>query len=311
MKKLLTIFTFVLLVLTSPSFAQENIGWTRVESEKREVSVSIPPDFLVDTETENYRKKISIYGFSKDAEMRFAILKPNNPKQSLKNIRISEDSDQAGNSFEINGLNGVNLVSRKPKRYENTFFLASNDYLYRIAVTAKLNSNKEIISAQEVARFINSIKVNGQQLIVPAKQYTEPADKIIAASSLTTSPVILEVLQKKDSKNTKKYKLKYETPDVDLPTDEISYSRPLIILRRPLPRYTDLARNRNIRGSVKLKINFLANGEAGEITVLSKLDLGLEVNAAAEARRIKFLPAEVNGKAVDAVEVITYNFALQ
>jgi hypothetical protein len=92
-KKLPLIFAFFISSFFSQIIAQERFDWTRIESENQEVSVSIPSNFLVNKETENYRKKFTAIGFYKDAQMEFSILKPDNPKQNLKNIRILEDSE--------------------------------------------------------------------------------------------------------------------------------------------------------------------------------------------------------------------------
>ncbi len=308
MKNLFTIFALILCAFASPVFAQEKAEWIRIESGKKEVSVSLPPDFIVNAEPESYRKQTSIYGSFEGVEMSFRISKPENPKQTLKTIRISEDSDEVGVSFEINGLKGKNVVTAEEKIYRNTFFLASEDYFYQISVTAKLNSDQKIIQTSQVAHFINSVKVRGQQLIVPDKQSAETENTIIASSSLKSSPVVLEALKTKDAKIRK---IKYETSSDEKPTDyDKSYSRQLIILRRPFPSYSDSARQSRTSGTVKLKVLLQANGEIGDITVLSRLDQSLEYNAVNAASRIKFLPAEVDGKPVDVFKIITYSFAV-
>lgn len=300
---LFLLFTFVFVSFGQNQLTNTKTEWTRIESENKEVSVSIPSDFLVNTEAENYKKKIAIYGFSKDVEMRFSIIKLDNPKQNLKNIKISEDLEQLGNSFEINGLSGKNLVSRKTKFYNNTFFLASKDFLYQISVIAKLNPNKEIIPAQEVARFINSIKVNGQQLIVPAKQYTESADKIVAASSLKASPEVLEALERKPDKLKTKFTYLPESSYQKDQENEEPEQRAIIL---SLP-FVNLNSYQQGVGSKKIILQFtlLANGQVGDVTVFSDASRLLIGNATGRIKNIKFIPAKTNGKFVDSQQTKT------
>jgi TonB family protein len=90
----------------------------------------------------------------------------------------------------------------------------------------------------------------------------------------------------------------------------INYSRPLIVLRKPRPSYTDDARSASISGTVKLKALFRATGEISGITVVNKLDDGLDRNAVDVVRKIKFLPAEIDGKPVDVFRTLEYSFTL-
>ncbi len=43
---------------------------------------------------------------------------------------------------------------------------------------------------------------------------------------------------------------------------------------------------------------------------LSKMNKGLVINSVDAARRIKFLPAEVDGKPVDVTKIVEYSFSI-
>lgn len=83
---------------------------------------------------------------------------------------------------------------------------------------------------------------------------------------------------------------------------------PLRIISKPKATYTDAARTANIQGSVRLKITFLASGEIGSITPITRLPNGLTEQAIAAARQIKFEPARVNGVPVSKVVTFDYGF---
>ena len=82
----------------------------------------------------------------------------------------------------------------------------------------------------------------------------------------------------------------------------------LKFLEKPAARYTNLARENNINGTVRMKVVFLANGEIGEIKVIQGLEFGLTNQAAESAKQIKFEPATQNGKPINVVKIIEYNF---
>ena len=86
------------------------------------------------------------------------------------------------------------------------------------------------------------------------------------------------------------------------------YTRQLIVLKKYKAAYTDKARSENVRGTVKGRILFKADGTIGEIAMDPTLDKGLAISAADAARRIIFLPAEIDGKPVDEWRSISYSF---
>lgn len=82
------------------------------------------------------------------------------------------------------------------------------------------------------------------------------------------------------------------------------------ILQKPNPAYTAEARRRRIEGEVKLRVVFAASGELRVTGVLRGVGYGLDEAAIAAAKRIKFRPARVNGRAVDEPAVVTIEFKL-
>jgi TonB family protein len=82
------------------------------------------------------------------------------------------------------------------------------------------------------------------------------------------------------------------------------------ILARPRPAYTAEARDLQIEGEVVLETVFTAQGEVLVVRVLRGLGHGLDENAVAAARGIRFIPAQRDGKPVDLRGTVRLTFQL-
>lgn len=82
------------------------------------------------------------------------------------------------------------------------------------------------------------------------------------------------------------------------------------VLMKPEPAYTDEAKARGVTGTVILRAVFAADGTVRHILTLASLPQGLTEQAIRAARRIKFVPATVNGMPVSMVLQLEYNFNL-
>jgi TonB family protein len=91
---------------------------------------------------------------------------------------------------------------------------------------------------------------------------------------------------------------------------------PVKLLSHPPANYTLRARKDSVEGDVKLKIAFLSDGKIGEVVDITEKnkeklsEYGLTANAIEAARKIKFIPAKRNGKAISVTKVVVYNFTL-
>lgn len=85
---------------------------------------------------------------------------------------------------------------------------------------------------------------------------------------------------------------------------------PLRVTFQPKALYTDVARENNVQGAVRLKITLLANGTVGNITPVTSLPDGLTEQAIAAARQIKFEPKMVGGEPVSVVVTREYVFTI-
>ena len=84
----------------------------------------------------------------------------------------------------------------------------------------------------------------------------------------------------------------------------------LSILSKPRAVYTDQAKTNKIEGIVILQITFKKNGEIGKINVINGLSDGLNEQAIAAAKKIKFTPQRKNGKSITVTKKVKYNFTI-
>lgn len=93
-------------------------------------------------------------------------------------------------------------------------------------------------------------------------------------------------------------------------TAAVSNSRPVEILFKPKPEYTDEARAKKIEGEVLLQVTFTASGEVKVERVVQGLGYGLDNAAQSAARQIRFRPAQQEGQPVDSNAIVHITFAL-
>jgi len=86
--------------------------------------------------------------------------------------------------------------------------------------------------------------------------------------------------------------------------------RPVEIIFKPAPDYTDEAKARRVEGVVTLEVEFASSGEVRVLRLVHGLGHGLDEAAARAARRIRFRPARANGDAVDCRATVHISFRL-
>jgi TonB family protein len=87
-------------------------------------------------------------------------------------------------------------------------------------------------------------------------------------------------------------------------------STPIVVEAKPLPQYTQEAKQLKIQGDVTLEVRFTASGRVEVLRVVRGLGHGLDEQAKLAAERIRFKPATKNGTPVDQVSVIHISFQL-
>jgi len=86
--------------------------------------------------------------------------------------------------------------------------------------------------------------------------------------------------------------------------------RPVEIVFKPTPEYTDEARRARIEGTVSLELEFTAAGDVRVLRVVRGLGHGLDEAAQRAALNIRFKPAQSDGRAVDSRATVHITFRL-
>jgi TonB family protein len=99
-------------------------------------------------------------------------------------------------------------------------------------------------------------------------------------------------------------------PKLRMISEGLPQSKPVEILFKPSPAYTDLARSKRIEGEVLLEVLFSATGEITVQRIVRGLGYGLDESAQAAAAQIRFHPAVKDGQPVDSTAVVHIVFEL-
>ena len=82
------------------------------------------------------------------------------------------------------------------------------------------------------------------------------------------------------------------------------------LISKPEPTYTEKARKNQVTGTVILRVVFAGDGIVKHIVIVKALPDGLTRNAVEAAKKIKFIPATLNGQPVSMFMQLEYNFNL-
>jgi len=273
------------------------------------VSFVLPRELVVYYEKE--RSRVLMHGVIDGVSISANATKTGFGLRWLKDGMQREESDDAEYdeiiSFEKSEVVKVGdfyiRTVKRTTREQFYFFIesASSSKYFTISIMAK-DSNDPMVQ-----RILASISYDRKTVFNKITAASLPASTTVDVFDLKTSEIVEEALKRKQigrvvvrvDGNAKRPK-----------SLGVVYSRPLILLSKPRPGYTDSARTQGIAGSVKLLVEFKADGDIGEVTIVKDLGSGLGDKAVEAAKKIKFLPAQVDGKAVSSVKEIIYSFAI-
>lgn len=91
--------------------------------------------------------------------------------------------------------------------------------------------------------------------------------------------------------------------------DDREVTKKVLITEQPRPVYTEEALKNRVAGTVVIEALFCKDGKVVSPEVVQGLPDGLSEKALEAARRIKFVPAEVNGHKVSVVSRVKYLFS--
>jgi len=292
------LFGFTKITAQEPANSSEK--WTRIETDNKEFSMAFPPNSIIDAEDRKFGQKLRVFSFQNGVEMQLQITQSSMVPYNLKSIQPSDNTKTV--SFKVGDFTILKAESQSSDRkFFRTFQIIRKDTMYFVTISAKTGMEKEI------SRFLFSINLQGKPLFVQKEKLNLP-EETVSVSSVKTSPEVVEAFERKLEK--KKINVTYEASSTNFDDEEIeSLTRKAIILDRPYPVY-----NSNFSASVptveiysaKLKVTFLANGQIGDITVLSLSNKDFTKLCIEAAQKIRFIPAQINGKPADSTQLIEY-----
>jgi TonB family protein len=83
---------------------------------------------------------------------------------------------------------------------------------------------------------------------------------------------------------------------------------PLRIVYKQIAKYTAGARSNGVQGTVTLRVTFCASGSIGSITTIKGLPFGLTEQAIEAARKMRFEPELIDGRARTTTRPVTFTF---
>lgn len=288
----------ILLVLIVPVAGQDtDQKWSSLSSPKADLTFEMPEGFLVD----NDDRQLAVMFYKESLTLNFEVRRGPSPKERLLQLRQANEGKTANEKhsrIEIGNFIGDSYVSSETG-YGIRIYLASDKGYYRIAATA--DSSKDPM----LERFLKSIRL-GDRALIKQSSSAATAAPVVPMDSLDTSDEIQKALDQPSARNPT---IRYE-PAASTALEPVKYWRPLIFLRTPPRGNVSVPRNYQETGSVRLKIQFKADGRIGDIIVVGPKLGRLTEYVIEAAKSIKFLPAQVDGKSVDIYHTIERFFSL-
>lgn len=181
--------------------------------------------------------------------------------------------------------NNLEIVKIKGISEPYVYWLISdfeNKKLYELWVTGK------DVEREEVNNFVASININKS---VQGIEIGEGSSRTLGDENVADTTDVLA--QDKTTKEIEKSEIQN-----------------IKIIQKMPANYTDKARDAQTQGTVRLRINFSANGGIKTVAVEKELTNGLTEQAIAAAMKIVFIPAKKNGKPYSVSKLVEYSFSI-
>jgi TonB family protein len=313
MKKMIYLLTFLALYLfpqiqiisqeqkKDVATSTKSAEWIRVQSDNGEFSIEVPEkyDYFFDKDgfwtayrQNNYKlEDMSLLNSYHDQNLlSFEVYEAKKAALSA----LVEDDKRTGeySEFDRNGTKIKQVIYKTDKSYTIRQYFNSKKFIYILTAA----SRKEETSAMK--RFFDSV------IFMPDTKET-PNSAIVSFSKLKITPIELDTKQDKQDQTinqTSGADTTAKSPDEN--------SKKLIVVSRPRAAYVDSARMKHVQGRIAFRIYFSANGHISKIDVLKSLPDGLLRQAVFAALRLKFLPAEKDGKAIPTTKTVEYQFTI-
>ena len=230
-----------------------------------------------------------------------SLLKPERdriPQEPGHNARMTYMTELADRAFP-----GREYTILLDKVQGITNLYVSGESLYVVMV---LNTQP---SAPDTLRFLNSFadRTKPPSLPVPATIKVDPAILTPGGTGQGIGPGRGGGVSSNDNRQPPTA-AEINDPNKVFTTRQVTQKARII--SRPEPMYTESARKFGVTGTVVLRAVFSSDGQVTNVKVVKRLPHGLTDVAIMAARRIRFIPAQIDGRPVQQYIQIEYNFNL-
>jgi len=268
--------------------------WTRISFDKNELSVAVPNYYLVDAEKRSNGKWLHVMAFENGVSIDITFEKDDTGRID----RISPTKGEVASAFKIDKIQGrVITSSPNEHKFAQQIYLSSGDRFYTVTTEAPTLSNDVLI------RFLYSLLIDDKPVFKRSATIDVPENSI-AASALTTSVEVTAAFPRKPDKSSGTTAYKKASEYVP-PSEGSSTVVPAMVVDRPYPHPSGTPSRDTM--SADVVVNYLANGQIGDVTVYSDAGRDFASACADAARKIKFIPAHNGDKAVDYARVEHYS----
>jgi hypothetical protein len=313
---------FILMALlflsVCPMAAQNTAEWTRLESDSKDFSIAVPPDYQVLTDKKGYQisRLISRSPFktrtmkvddikrvtacSDGASFLIESYRTKNLADALEELFMSTFIRQTPTDLAQNSFNGKMSTKSDTVSYMLDVVIGSKDRIYRIFGAARSDKNESL------KYFFSSLKLDGgAPFTLGSSLEGKIKEQDVLISSLQESPFVFEKSEEKMDPPLPRDK-RVIIPGVRPPQNPNS----LFIAYKPIPRTKPDARKIGTAGTVSLRITFGAGGRIEKIVALGALEDEFTEAVIKAARLTRFLPQQADNKPVTVEKVIQYSFSI-
>jgi hypothetical protein len=302
MKKTLLLLS-LLLLSAGPIFAQD-AKWVRVETFMETLSFKIPEGYFAYRNKERSETYLSWY--ENKVAINVSMIKVLQARSRLARIEDGYDQfDCKYDYFTLGPIAAKIFTCESDKQFSKTIYLATDDRYCKFVVAAPT------ADSVNVSLFLMSLRSHRAPIFPKYGDKPDANDKVLREEEIKSSPLVEKYLKMPDAgyiKVTAPKDIK-DTGEKVLDADSPVYSRPTIMLRKYAPSFPKVDKTGPpIHIRVKLRVQFLAGGQIGKVEVL--VTNGFEYTEAAidSLRKLKFVPAQIDGKDVDTSRVLDFSF---
>jgi hypothetical protein len=292
------LFAFIAVLLSLQGLCAQEPGatkWTTLASKKGDFSVAIPSDLIA--YKDNDASEMRFYAGTHGSSFILTFSNTSDAKTRLYKMRGRNKDETGINRYKIEDFE-IDIRTIDKSLHTVSMYLASQKGFYSLVIKSR---NAEDV---DLATCLRSILVNGRPMIKRGEGAVPRSETSLVADSIETSDVVRLALNHKQSR-----KIEIDSAAEDLtPKDEVFFSHPAVLLNRPIPGLPNVLADRRIARFVKVSVLLRGDGDIGKITVLSGLIDEYAKAAIEAAKKIKFVPAEIDGKPVDHEEIVEYSF---